>query len=128
MLIFMTSILGVLGLAGWTGWPIDLSLYISFGLVSVAAIADVVHVLSGYLYFQQQELKHMQVMRNVFSKTTMACLLTIVTTAVGIFLLYFINLKVIQTMVLLAGIGVLFAFILSIILLPVLINIFPPRP
>ena len=47
MLIFMSCILGVLGLAGWTGWPIDLSLYISFGLVSVAAIADVVHVLSA---------------------------------------------------------------------------------
>ena len=59
MLIFMTSILGVLGLTGWTGWPIDLSLYIAFGLISVAAIADVVHVLSGYLYFQQQGLKHM---------------------------------------------------------------------
>ena len=128
MLIFMTSILGVLGLAGWTGWPIDLSLYIAFGLISVAAIADVVHVLSGYLYFQQQGLKHMQVMRNVFSKTAMACLLTSITTAIGIFSLYFINLKVIQTMGLLAGIGVLFAFILTIILLPVLINMFPPRP
>ena len=128
MLIFMSCILGVLGLAGWTGWPIDLSLYISFGLVSVAAIADVVHVLSGYLYFQQQGLKHMQVMRNVLSKTAMACLLTSITTAIGIFSLYFINLKVIQTMGLLAGIGVLFAFILTIILLPVLINMFPPRP
>ena len=128
MLIFMSCILGILGLAGWTGWPIDLSLYISFGLVSVAAIADVVHVLSGYLYFQQQGLKHMQVIRNVFSKTAMACLLTSITTAIGIFSLYFINLKVIQTMGLLAGIGVLFAFILTIILLPILINMFPPRP
>ena len=128
MLIFMTCILGVLGLAGWTGWPIDLSLYIAFGLISVAAIADVVHVLSGYLYFQQQGLKHMHVMRNVFSKTAMACLLTSITTAIGIFSLYFINLKVIQTMGLLAGIGVLFAFILTIILLPVLINMFPPGP
>ena len=67
-------------------------------------------------------------MRNVFSKTAMACLLTSITTAVGIFSLYFINLKVIQTMGLLAGIGVLFAFILTIILLPVLINMFPPGP
>ena len=58
----------------------------------------------------------------------MACLLTSVTTAVGIFSLYFINLKVIQTMGLLAGIGVLFAFILTIILLPILIDMFPPRP
>ena len=40
ILIFVSSIVGVLGLAGWTGWPIDLSLYIAFGLVSVAAIAD----------------------------------------------------------------------------------------
>jgi hypothetical protein len=51
IMIFVSSIVGVLGLAGWTGWPIDLSLYIAFALVSVAAIADVVHVMSGYLFF-----------------------------------------------------------------------------
>ncbi len=70
----------------------------------------------------------MQVMRNVFSKSAMACLLTSNTTAIGIFSLYFINLKFIQSMGLLAGIGVLFAYILTIILLPILINMFPPRP
>ena len=70
----------------------------------------------------------MHVMRNVLSKTALACMLTSITTAIGIFSLYFINLKVIQTMGLLAGIGVLFAFILTIILLPILINMFPPRP
>jgi hypothetical protein len=31
VLIFVSSMAGVLGLAGWTGWPIDLSLYIAFG-------------------------------------------------------------------------------------------------
>ena len=31
MLIILSSMLGVLGLAGWTGWPIDLTLYIAFG-------------------------------------------------------------------------------------------------
>ena len=120
--------IGVLGLAGWTGWPIDISLYITFGLVGVATVADVVHVLSGYLFFHQQGQNHQQVMRSVFSKTAMACLLTSVTTAIGVFSLYFINLSVIQTMGLLAGIGVLFAFILTIFLLPILLNLFPPRP
>ncbi len=66
-------------------------------------------------------------MRSVFSKTAMACLLTSITTAIGVFSLFFINLKVIQTMGLLAGIGVLFAFILTLFLLPVLIDWFPPK-
>ena len=47
---------------------------------------------------------------------------------IAIFSLFFINLKVIQTMGLLAGIGVLFAFILTLFLLPVLIDWFPPKP
>jgi len=128
ILIFVSSIVGVLGLAGWTGWPIDLSLYIAFGLVSVAAIADVVHVLSGYLFFHQQGQNHREVMRSVFSKTALACLLTSITTAIGVFSLFFIKLRVIQTMGLLGGIGVMFAFMLTIILLPVLLNWFPPRP
>ena len=128
ILIFMSSIVGVLGLAGWTGWPIDLTLYIAFGLVSVAAIADVMHVMSGYLFFYQKGQPHQQVMRSVFSKTGLACLLTSVTTSIGVFSLFFINLRVIQTMGLLSGIGVLFAFILTIILLPILLNWFPPRP
>ena len=50
------------------------------------------------------------------------------TTSIGVFSLFFINLRVIQTMGLLSGIGVLFAFILTIILLPILMNWFPPRP
>ncbi len=128
VLIFVSSMAGVLGLAGWTGWPIDLSLYIAFGLVSVAAIADVLHVMSGYLYFHQQGQEHQQVMRSVFSKTALACLLTSVTTSIGVFSLFFIKLRVIQTMGLLGGLGVLFAFILTIILLPILLNWFPPRP
>ena len=128
ILIFVSSIVGVLGLAGWTGWPIDLSLYIAFGLVSVAAIADVVHVLSGYLFFHQQGKQHSEVMRSVFSKTALACLLTSITTAIGVFSLFFIKLRVIQTMGLLSGIGVMFAFLLTIFLLPVLLNWFPPRP
>ena len=128
ILIFVSSIVGVLGLAGWTAWPIDLSLYIAFGLVSVAAIADVVHVLSGYLFFHQQGKQHSEVMRSVFSKTALACLLTSITTAIGVFSLFFIKLRVIQTMGLLSGIGVMFAFLLTIFLLPVLLNWFPPRP
>ncbi len=128
ILIFVSSIVGVLGLAGWTGWPIDLSLYIAFGLVSVAAIADVVHVLSGYLFFHQQRLHHREVLRSVFRKTALACLLTSITTAIGVFSLFFIKLRVIQTMGLLGGIGVMFAFMLTIFLLPVLLNWFPPRP
>jgi hypothetical protein len=128
IVIFVSSIVGVLGLAGWTAWPIDLSLYIAFGLVSVAAIADVVHVLSGYLFFHQQGKHHSEVMRSVFSKTALACLLTSITTAIGVFSLFFIKLRVIQTMGLLGGIGVMFAFMLTIFLLPVLLNWFPPRP
>ena len=128
ILIFVSSMVGVLGLAGWTGWPIDLTLYIAFGLVSVAAIADVLHVMSGYLFFYQQGQSHQEVMRSVFSKTALACLLTSVTTSIGVFSLFFIKLRVIQTMGLLGGIGVLFAFILTIILLPILLNWFPPRP
>ena len=128
ILIFLSSIVGVLGLAGWTGWPIDLSLYIAFALVSVAAIADVVHVMSGYLFFHHQGQHHREVLRSVFSKTALACLLTSITTAIGIFSLYFIKLRVIQTMGLLGGIGVLFAFVLTVFLLPVLLNGFPPHP
>ena len=67
IIIFVSSIVGILGLAGWTGWPIDLSLYIAFGRVSVAAIADVVHVMSGYVFFHQQGQHHREVMRSVFS-------------------------------------------------------------
>ncbi len=114
ILIFLSSIVGVLGLAGWTGWPIDLSLYIAFALVSVAAIADVVHVMSGYLFFHYQGQNHKEVLRSVFSKTALACLLTSITTSIGIFSLYFIKLRVIQTMGLLGGIGVLFAFVLTV--------------
>ncbi len=127
MLIIVSSLVGVVGLAGWTGWPIDLSLFIVFGLVSVAAIADAVHVFSGYRFFMRNGSPHHVMVRMIFRKTGLACLLTSVTTSIGMFSLSFVKLKVIQSIGLLAGIGVLFAFVLTVFLLPVLMHWFPPR-
>ena len=125
-LIILSCMLGMVGFTGWVGWSIDLELYIVIALIAVVTLADVVHVLSGYLYFRNQGMNHDQIMKAVFQKTAFACLLTSVTTAIGVFSLYWIKLETIQSMGLLAGMGVLLAFFVTIFVFPVFLSFWSP--
>ena len=120
------SIVWILGIIGWTGIHMTAMLQVIVFMCITVGVADAVHILSGYLFFRNQRLDHADAMAAVMRKSGLACLLTSVTTAVGLFSLGFVPLKPIATFGAFAGIAVIIAFCLTVVLLPLMLNLWSP--
>ncbi|MBU3916063.1 MMPL family transporter, partial [bacterium] len=124
-IVVFASVLTV-GLAGWFDVTMSMMFSILLMLILVVGVADSVHIMSGYVYFRTQKLKHEAAIRAVLRRSGLACLLTSVTTAIGMFAMVFVPIKPIKYFGILAGIGVLLAFVLTIVLLPLMLDILRP--
>lgn len=126
ILIVLLTIAWVLGLVGWINIPMSAMLQVIIFLSLSVGIADSVHILSGYLFFRNNRLDHENALRAVMKKSGLACLLTSLTTAVGLLSLTLVPLKPIALFGLFAAISVLFAFVLTLFLLPLLLDLWAP--
>jgi predicted RND superfamily exporter protein len=126
VLIVLFTIIWVLGLVGWINIPMSAMLQVIIFLALSVGIADSVHILSGYLFFRNINLDHKQALRAVMKKSGLACLLTSLTTAVGLFSLVLVPLKPISLFGIFASVSVIFAFIFTIVLLPLMLDFWSP--
>lgn len=126
VLIVLFTIIWVLGLIGWLNIPMSAMLQIIVFLALSVGIADSVHILSGYLFFRNQGMEHPSALRAVMKKSGLACLLTSVTTAIGLLSLVFVPLKPISSFGVFAAVAVLFAFGLTVMLLPLMLDLWSP--
>ncbi len=124
--IVVFSSLLVTGMMGWCNVVMSMMFSLLIMLVLVVGIADSVHVLSGYLFFRRNLLDHRAALRAVMKRSGLACMLTSITTSLGMFSLAFVPIAPIRFFGLFAGIGVLLAFVLTIILLPLMLDIWQP--
>jgi len=126
IIIVLFTIVWVLGLVGWMNTPMSAMLQVIIFLALSVGIADSVHILSGYLFFRNTGMDHAQALLSVMKKSGLACLLTSLTTAMGLLSLTLVPLKPIALFGLFAAIAVVFAFLLTIFLLPLLLDIWAP--
>ncbi|MCP4754548.1 MAG: RND family transporter [Proteobacteria bacterium] len=124
--VVILSLFITLGLAGWLDVTMSMMVQILMMLVMVVGIADSVHILSGYYYFRHRNLEHLPAIRAVLRRSGLACLLTSVTTSIGMFALTIVPIRPIQVFGLFAGFGVLLAFVVSVVLLPLMLDIWQP--
>ncbi len=124
--IVIFSSIWVIGITGWLGITITTMLMLTLMLIVAIGTADAVHILSGYLFFKNHGKNHEQALRAVFKKSGLACMLTTITTMIAMLAVTFtpiVNMKVFGFMS--AG-GVLLAFILTILLLPLMLDLWSP--
>ncbi|MBF0449476.1 MAG: MMPL family transporter [Candidatus Magnetomorum sp.] len=126
VVIIVLTIIWTLGLIGWSGIPssamIQVIVFISFSV----GIADSVHILSGYLFFRNQKFLHDDAINSVMKKSGLACFLTSLTTAVGLISLILVPLKPISNFGIFASVAVILAFVFSVTLLPLMLDIWAP--
>ena len=115
-----------LGLLGWLGVTLSSMIGILIILILVVGIADSVHIMSGYLHWRETGENHEEALEHTFRKSGLACLLTSVTTAAGMLSLAFVPLPPIQYFGLSAALGVTFAFLFTVLLLPLMLDLWPP--
>ena len=126
LLIVVLSVVITCGLIGWIGLTMTLMINVLILLMIVVGIADAIHILSGYLFFRRQQLDHKAALRAVYRKSGLACLLTSVTTSVGLLSLIFVPIVPIRDFGLSAAIGVMLAFFLTIFMLPLMLDYWSP--
>jgi predicted RND superfamily exporter protein len=91
-------------------------------------IADAVHIISGYRLFRREGMDHKAGLRAAFGKAALPCLLTTVTTMVGMLSLTLSSIGHIRTFGVMSALGVLFAFIITVFVLPVMLDLWAPKP
>lgn len=126
-IVVLTALLA-LGLSGWLGLAMNMMVTILIMLILVVGIADSIHILSGYLFFRKRRLDHRQALRSVLKKSGLACLLTSVTTSIGLLSLVFVDIPPIRHFGIAAALGVTIAFALTIFYLPLMLDVWQPIP
>ena len=126
MSVVFLSFFWVVGAIGWTGVLMTQVVNIILMLVLAVGVADSIHILSGYLFFRQQNMEHKIALRAVYKKSGLACFLTSITTAIGLLSLTLIPIIPIRNFGIFAAMGVMLAFFFTIFLLPLMLDLWSP--
>ncbi len=115
-----------IGLASLFGVVLSNMVTLTFMLIFAVGIADCVHVLSAYISNRQEQMCHEQAMTQAYRKTGLPILLTTFTTMSGMLALTISDIPQISVFALTSAIGVVMAFVLTVFVLPVLLDIWHP--
>lgn len=114
------------GLMAAFGVPVNVMTVLLPSIMFVVATSDVVHLLSKYLAERREGKSSEEALKLTVKEVGLATLLTSVTTAIGLLSLYVSDIAPLQQLGLFAGVGVMIAFLLTYMILPPLILLFPP--
>lgn len=124
-LVLVISTIWVLGLMSIFNIPVNIILSILPSIMFVVAMSDVIHLVSRYLDALRTGLTKYDAIKLSLKEVGLATLLTSVTTTIGFTTLIFINVQPIQSFGLVTGLGVMIAFVVTILVLPISFYIFP---
>lgn len=125
LLIVNLAIISTIGIMGYLGDPYTLMTTALVPLMFAVGIANSVHILTHfYSYYGETGNKRLSII-SALGFSAPAVLLTSVTTAIGFISFYLGDIASIADMGIYSAIAVGFAFIFTLILLPILIAIFP---
>jgi len=128
VLAVASSTIWLFGGMGWLSIPSSSLISLTIMLVLAVGIADCVHVMSEYLLFKREGKNHEDAMRETFEKSGVPILLTSITTIAGMLSISFGGVGQFVTFGVSSAIGVLLAFIFTVVVLPVLLEYWHPHP
>ncbi|MCY4356837.1 MAG: MMPL family transporter [Gammaproteobacteria bacterium] len=114
------------GLTVWFGVTISQMVSLTVLLVFAVGIADCVHVMSGYFSFRRQGKEHHEALSLSYGKTGLAIMITTITTMTGVLALSTSNLQPLQVFGYMSALGVFLAFVFTLVLLPILLDLWHP--
>jgi len=126
MLTIAVSLAWTWGVTVWLGITISQMISLTVLLVFAVGIADCVHVMSAYFSFRRSGNEHYAALTHAYEKTGLAILVTSITTMAGVLALTSSDLIPIQVFGFMSAAGVFMAFFFTVILLPILLDIWHP--
>ncbi len=123
--VVLTSILSTMGLSGYIGFFISVATVNVPIIIMTLAVADSIHILSSYKIYRLENNSNIESVIKSLKINLKPILITSFTTIIGFLTLNFSEVPILNDLGNMVSIGVLFACIYSLILLPCLLIIFP---
>ena len=125
MLTVILSTVFTLGATGLLGLTVTGFLILTILLILTVGVADSVHMLTSYTRLRTSGADHQDALRRTYKFTGVALLLTGITNMTGTMALNITPVVPIQSFAIMSTLGILFALLLTLYLLPVLIDLWP---
>ncbi len=121
------SATAALGFMGWAGWDYNLVTTILPPILAAVGIADAVHLLQHLRLSASRGAAPRDALRQAFVDVLRPCLITSLTTAAGMASLLVASLQAMRELGAAAAVGVLVAFFLTVVGLPICLSVLPAR-
>lgn len=125
LIIISCTITATLGFAGWIGMFLSTATVNVPTIVMTLAVADCIHVISSVLFALQQGKSREEAVYDSLDMNLMPVVITSATTSIGFLTLNFAEVPIIADLGNLAAVGVMFACVLSLTMLPALLMLLP---
>lgn len=127
LLVVILSLLATIAMMGWSGVPLKLPTQILPSFILAVGIGDSVHILSIFYRRYDHTGDKNEAIQFALGHSGLAVVLTSLTTAAGLFSFSTAELGAVAELGTFGSIGVLFAMVYSLLLLPLLLAIFPVK-
>jgi hypothetical protein len=118
VLTVLACMIWVAGLMGWTGQQIDLLNNMLIPIMFVVGMSDVIHLVTKYVQERKSGISAEEAVRTTLREIGLATFLTSFTTAIGFASLGISRIPPIQILGLIAAIGVMLAWALTLVVIP----------
>ncbi|MGL0937690.1 efflux RND transporter permease subunit [Vibrio vulnificus] len=126
LVVIIGAIVATLGIVGWAGFLHVASVNVPT-LIMTLAVADCVHVIASMRHFMRQGMPKSQAIHRSVTLNFVPIIITSVTTAIGFLMMNMSDSPVLRDFGNLSALGVMIACVLSVSLLPALLNLLPVR-
>lgn len=127
LIVIITSIVTTMGFAGWAGYALNQINVSVPTIILTLAICDCVHILVIYLRHLGEGAEKLDALRESLAINLQPVFLTSLTTAIGFLSMNTSDVPPFRGMGNIAAFGVMAAMVLSLIVLPGLISLFPAK-
>ena len=124
-LTVITSVVFLLGLMSLFHQELNIISNVIPSLLLVYGIADSIHLINRYYEELDKGLSKKEALLVIIRHMGVACFMTSFTTTVGFLSLYTASIKIIKTFGLFSGIGIFIAYLVTILLIPILLSLRP---
>ncbi|HDY8052361.1 TPA: MMPL family transporter [Vibrio vulnificus] len=127
LVVIIGAIVATLGIVGWAGMFLHVASVNVPTLIMTLAVADCVHVIASMRHFMRQGMPKAQAIHRSVTLNFVPIIITSLTTAIGFLMMNMSDSPVLRDFGNLSALGVMIACVLSVSLLPALLNLLPVR-
>ncbi|WP_462174283.1 efflux RND transporter permease subunit [Pseudoalteromonas xiamenensis] len=128
LIVIVGAVVATLGIAGWLGMFLSTATVNVPTMVLTIAVADCVHILAAIRHHMRSGANKSDAIRLSLQSNWLPVIITSVTTALGFLVMNSLDVPIIRDLGNLSALGVMIACVLSLTLLPALVNVLPFRP